>query len=257
MMNTNQNWNASLYDSNHQFVSDKGQSLVDFLSPVEGHNILDLGCGTGDLAMVLTSRGARVTAIDASKDMIDAAIDKYPSINFMVMDASQMAFDHTFNSVFSNAVLHWLINPRPALEKVLAHLEPGGKFVTEFGARGNCHQILTTLFQVMDHEGYAFEPSAFPWYFPTVGEFTCLLEDLGFHVDYAVAFDRPTPLKGPNGLKHWLSMFAGKLLEHIPESHLETIIHKTEKALRPAIYRQGCWYADYRRIRVIAHKPNH
>lgn len=44
-------WNADLYDGNHSFVSKFGSHLLELLSPVEEEQILDIGCGTGDLAI--------------------------------------------------------------------------------------------------------------------------------------------------------------------------------------------------------------
>ena len=49
------------------------QLILSLLGDVSGHEILDVGCGDGDLAVELRRRGAIVTGIDASADMIEAA----------------------------------------------------------------------------------------------------------------------------------------------------------------------------------------
>lgn len=36
----------------------------------------------------------------------------------------------------------------------------------------------------------------FPWYFPSIGEYTSLMEEVGFEVIYAVYFERPSKLLG-------------------------------------------------------------
>lgn len=43
-------WNSSLYDTKHDFVSKYGEDVLQLLDPMTGEKILDLGCGTGDLA---------------------------------------------------------------------------------------------------------------------------------------------------------------------------------------------------------------
>ncbi|MGE7945445.1 class I SAM-dependent methyltransferase [Lysinibacillus sp. NPDC093688] len=56
-------WNALLYDQKHGFVSRLGGSLVDLLAPQKNEDILDVGCGTGDLAHEITALGANVLGV--------------------------------------------------------------------------------------------------------------------------------------------------------------------------------------------------
>ncbi|MEK4497222.1 class I SAM-dependent methyltransferase [Ureibacillus sp. FSL W8-0352] len=53
-------WNPVLYDEQHSFVSKFGSSLIDYLAPKKGENILDVGCGSGDLAQKIANTGASV-----------------------------------------------------------------------------------------------------------------------------------------------------------------------------------------------------
>jgi len=99
-------WNANLYDQKHDFVSKFGGSLVDLLAPQKNEGILDVGCGTGDLALEIAALGANVQGIDASHDMIIAAQQKYPNITFHTMDATALQMTNQFDAVFSNAALH-------------------------------------------------------------------------------------------------------------------------------------------------------
>ena len=72
---------------------------------------------------------------------------------------------------------------------------------------------------------------------------------------YTVHFDRPTQLEdGQNGLKHWLDMFAKTFfLDLSDDQKLEAYGHIEEK-LSPKLLRDGTWFADYVRIRVMATK---
>jgi len=47
--------------------------ILELAGNVAGMSVLDVGCGDGDLALQLWERGAQVTGIDASQEMIDAA----------------------------------------------------------------------------------------------------------------------------------------------------------------------------------------
>ncbi|MFZ5652765.1 MAG: hypothetical protein ACOY4I_18180 [Bacillota bacterium] len=94
-----------------------------------------------------------------------------------------------------------------------------------------------------------------PWYCPSIGEYGTLLEKQGFWVVYAVHFDRPTLLEGgENGMKHWLDMFAGSFIAGFSQSEKDLLYKKIEDRLKPALYKDGNWIADYRRIRVMAVK---
>src|SRR5437762_3467827 len=62
----NTEWNASLYDQMHSFVSEYGKSLFSVLDPQPGERILDLGCGTGQLAHTISEAGAQVIGIDSA-----------------------------------------------------------------------------------------------------------------------------------------------------------------------------------------------
>ena len=62
-------WNAQLYDQQHDFVPAGGEHLLGLLPDGLGFAV-DLGCGTGALTGPLTAKAARVVGIDASPDMI-------------------------------------------------------------------------------------------------------------------------------------------------------------------------------------------
>jgi len=95
----------------------------------------------------------------------------------------------------------------------------------------------------------------FPWYFPSVGEYTSLLEGQGFRVVLASHFDRPTLMPvGDSGLRHWLDSFASPFFSGLTERDIDEVCQAVSERLRPTLYRDGQWYVDYKRIRVIAQK---
>ena len=59
-------WNPILYDQKHAFVSNYGRDLIELLDPKPKEKILDLGCGTGDLANTLFKRKSDVVGVDQS-----------------------------------------------------------------------------------------------------------------------------------------------------------------------------------------------
>ena len=71
---------------------------------------------------------------------------------------------------------------------------------------------------------------------------------------YATLFDRPTPLKGEDGLYDWLNMFIKTPFAGLSEADREEILRETAARLRDRLYRDGTWYSDYVRIRCKAVK---
>ncbi|WP_078552039.1 class I SAM-dependent methyltransferase [Bacillus alkalicellulosilyticus] len=259
-MNLNQStkdkWDAQLYDGKHSFVSKHGNSVVELLNPKKGERILDLGCGTGDLANALFERGVDVVGVDHSARMVNQAIDKYPHIRFIVQDATKLEFQSEFDAVFSNATLHWVKPPLKALQGIYQSLKPGGRFVAEFGGKGNIETLSNEIRNQIEEAGFDFTKEQFPWYFPSIAEYTNLMEMIGFKVAFAQHFERPTRLEGENGLRNWIEMFGSQLFEGIPEERKKDIILKVEKNVKDTLYQDGNWFADYKRIRVIGLKQS-
>lgn len=252
--NSHDQWNANLYDSKHSFVSDFGADVLDLLAPQKGEHILDLGCGTGDLANKLYERGVKVVGVDKSENMIKQAQDKYPNIEFLTYDALNLPYKNTFDAVFSNAVLHWIKQPKAALENIYRCLLAGGRFVAEFGGKGNVQMITEEVKNVFDELGLTYNEEQFPWFFPSIGEYTSLMEEAGFHVTYAYHFERPTKLDGADGLKNWLKMFGNSMFTGLDDDATTNVIENVENNLKNSMLIGGNWIADYKRLRVIGLK---
>ena len=245
-------WDASRYDDAYSFVWKHGASLIERLAPTAGERILDLGCGTGHLTAEIAARGAEVVGIDRSPEMIATARQNYPRLRFEVADAEHVRFDEPFDAVFSNAAIHWMKDQRAVAASIWQALKSGGRLVAEFGGQGNIHSIETALRGAIRQAGYAVSDAAY-YYFPSLGEYATLLEGVGFTVTFALWFERPTPLEGgAAGLRDWLTVFTDHFMKDVPADRREEIIHAVEEELRPELFRDGIWYADYRRLRVAA-----
>ncbi|MFT3825103.1 MAG: class I SAM-dependent methyltransferase [Chitinophagaceae bacterium] len=247
-------WNANLYDTKHDFVSQYGEDVLGWLQPQKDERILDLGCGTGQLAYAISEYGAEVVGIDNSPEMIARAKQAYPSVQFEIKDATGFSFQQPFDAVFSNATLHWIQEQQQTLKCVYNSLKPGGRFVLEMGARHNVESICNAIVQAMDEEGLADLLSADFWFFPSVSEYTALLEQQGFTVASVINFKRETALKGEEGMRNWITMFGSFFFKHITTEQAEKVTARAVELLRPQHYWEDTWYADYVRLRIKAVK---
>jgi ubiquinone/menaquinone biosynthesis C-methylase UbiE len=248
---TKDNWDASRYDESHGFVSKYGEDLIDLLAPQKGESILDVGCGTGDLVNSLSELECSVIGIDKSTNMIQQARTKYPTIPFHVMDVLELDYKNEFDAVFSNATLHWVKQPKDALQAIYNALKNGGRFVAEFGGQGNVAMITDEIRQQFKRKGIQYES---PWYFPSIGQYTSLMEEVGFRVTLAVHYERSTLLEGERGMRNWIEMFGTSLFESEPLDRKNDIITEVEKNLKGSMCKDNQWIADYKRIRVIGYK---
>lgn len=252
---TQSSWNTTLYQEKHAFVWQYGSSLLELLAAKPGERILDLGCGTGQLTEKIAQTGANVEGIDSSPAMIATALQNYPHLHFRVADAINFQVDQLFDAVFSNAVLHWIKQPDAAIYCIREALKVGGRFVAEFGGKGNVQAIFQALCTALREMGHPSPEALSPWYYPSIGEYATRLEERGFDVTTAVLFERPTPLEGGDaGIANWLEMFANGFLSGLSDRERIQVIKSVEKSLQPILYRDGKWFADYRRIRVVAIK---
>ena len=251
------NWNPDLYDNKHDFVFKSGEEIVKLLNPGKNETILDIGSGTGDLTKKIAELCGKVTGIDNSQEMIQSAQKKHPEISFILADARDFRLNVKFDAIFSNAVLHWIPQPDIMIQNANRHLKTGGRYVVEFGGKGCNYLIINTLKKQLDIEGLDYPGIESMLYFPSISQYTTLLENNGFEVNFAVLFDRPTELKGGfSGLNDFIEMFFNWLFQHVSNSEKSTIINRTIDILKPQIFNSTSWVADYRRIRIVAHKKN-
>lgn len=178
-------WDTKLYDTKHAFVSHLGAELVELLAPQRGECILDLGCGTGYLTDKISTSEAEAVGIDSAPAMIEQARANYLDLKFEVADGRNLQFTEQFDGVFSNAVLHWITEPEKAIAGVWHALKPGGRFVAEFGGKGNVKLIISALNNAIQSAGYP-AINLNPWYFPSIGEYGTLLEKQGLQLIYAI-----------------------------------------------------------------------
>jgi ubiquinone/menaquinone biosynthesis C-methylase UbiE len=99
------------------------------IKPKTAIKILDIGCGTGKLALYLREEtGCEVIGIDPARANVEKARLKSSSVTFTVQSAEGMTFeDKTFDFAVSLKALHEIPNPQEALQESKRVLKEGGK----------------------------------------------------------------------------------------------------------------------------------
>ena len=100
-----------------------------------GSNILEAGCGTGQMSIVLSRYARQIYGIDLSKgSLIEAKqfinSNDIKSVHLFRMNIFKLFFEeNTFDVIISNGVLHHTYNPKLAFSKLVRVLKPGGIIV--------------------------------------------------------------------------------------------------------------------------------
>jgi demethylmenaquinone methyltransferase/2-methoxy-6-polyprenyl-1,4-benzoquinol methylase len=120
-------------------------ALVKMAAVKTGDRALDVGCGTGDIALALRRRGAEVTGLDFSPAMLEIARRRAQKGNvstparFIQGDAQHLPFeDNAFDIVTAGYALRNLSSWEDGLEEMRRVARPGGRLlVLDFGKPDN------------------------------------------------------------------------------------------------------------------------
>lgn len=118
------------------------ERLLDSWIPSEPVDVLDVGCGTGSLSLLLARSGHRVTGVDLAPRMVEQARRKLAGAGlparFAVGDAAAPPTGaERFDLVLSRHLLWTLPDPGAALREWVGRLRPGGRLVL---IEGRWHQ---------------------------------------------------------------------------------------------------------------------
>jgi trans-aconitate 2-methyltransferase len=121
-------WDASDY---LRFGDERTRPSVDLVARIDVSSparIIDLGCGPGNSTRVLHERWpeARITGLDSSPEMIEAARESGSRTEWVLGDAASWRAEEPFDVVFSNAALQWMPDHAALVRRLLDQVAQGG-----------------------------------------------------------------------------------------------------------------------------------
>src|SRR6266536_2041574 len=114
-----------------KFADHRLRPAIDLLNRIdaaEPAEVVDLGAGAGNVTRLLKLRwpGARITGVDASKEMLEKAAAAAPEIAWQLADLGTWRPGRPVDIIYSNAALHWLEGHDKLFPALFSSLAPGG-----------------------------------------------------------------------------------------------------------------------------------
>ncbi|PID05770.1 MULTISPECIES: class I SAM-dependent methyltransferase [unclassified Sporosarcina] len=157
---------ASIYDElMNDIPYDAYVELLDLASAgVSGKKVLDIGCGTGLLSAMLAKKGAHVTGIDLSSDMLEVASHRAQSfsldIQFIEQPMQQLDVEDTFDAaIISIDSLNYVIKQQDVIEtfrRIYGALATGGVLLFDVHSLYKMDEIFLEGPFVFDNQRIAY-----------------------------------------------------------------------------------------------------
>jgi SAM-dependent methyltransferase len=101
--------------------------VLDRLGVGSGTRLIDIGCGSGYAAAMAATRGASVTGIDITPELIAIARERVPQARFTVAAMDELPFDdESFDAAVGFNAFQFADDPAGALREAARVVQPGG-----------------------------------------------------------------------------------------------------------------------------------
>ena len=221
---------AEMYDkvSKYQYIN--GLAFVKKLNISSRHKVLDVGCGTGRLALKLADKVDHIIGIDPSSQRVEVARRKLTKLNTKNVTFELGSSDDigrygkdVFDVVYMNAVFHWINDKEDGLNNIYRALKPGGKLGICTADKEHPFTTKMILNEVLSKAGIMDEglESNAP---VNIIELDSLLRKLGFRVIEISPKRNPRYFETPAKCLEYVEASAfGNFLGHTPASIREKL----------------------------------
>ena len=187
-------WDASTYDRISDAQESWGQEIIEYRKWKGNEVVLDAGCGSGRTTKILSMKvpEGKIIAVDSDLSMIRLAKEnlvKFSNIEFIQIDISEIELEEKVDVVFSNAVLHWILNHKKVFERFWQILNSDGQLLIQCGGYGNLAKTLSIINKVSKSKefyNYFYNNNKGQdiwnqtWYFAKKEDTEKILQEIGF-----------------------------------------------------------------------------
>ena len=127
-------WGAGRYETTADRLAPVAQVVLERASPLPGERVLDLGCGTGNAALLAARAGATVTGVDPAPRLLQVARGRAEAegldVDFRPGEAAAIPLsDGSVDVIVSVFAVIFAADPKAAAAEMSRVLSPGGRIV--------------------------------------------------------------------------------------------------------------------------------
>jgi SAM-dependent methyltransferase len=216
-------WGVGRYELIAEQLLPAAQILVDAAGPLEGKTVVDVGCGTGNAALLAAERGATVTGVDPAQRLLDVgaatAAERGLDVTFALGEAADIPLEDDVADVLIS-VFGAIFAPDPpaAAAEIDRVTAPSGRILFAAWVPGGAISQAVRLNRQVVAEIRGQPPSSPPFLWHELEALSGLFEPHGFSVsltEHSLSFRAPSvdEFMRIEGENHPLAIAARPVLE--------------------------------------------
>jgi trans-aconitate 2-methyltransferase len=248
-------WDAATYDRVADPQEAWGREVLSRLHLDGNETVLDAGCGSGRVTLLLAERvpDGRVIGVDAAPSMIELARERLADlgdrVELHVMDLLELELTEPVDAIFSNATFHWILDHERLFRRLFASLVPGGTIEAQCGGEGNVAEWMRAIESAEGDERFRayLRGMSAATNFASVGDTEARLERTGFEVRSVWLENKTVQPSEPRAFVATVGL--AKHLHHLPAGLHEEFIDAILGSMpRPLVL-------EYVRLNISARRP--
>lgn len=258
---------ATKYEDYSSVQRSAGELLLKLLEIGNNDDVLDLGCGVGNLTRKIRKiTKGKVVGIDLSKEMIREAIEKSRNLDiaFEVKSAEELDYKNRFDLIFCNSAFQWFRNPQKVVEDCYTALRKGGRIGLQAPAKSVYSPNFIEAIEKVKEDRRTRDIFAHfrePWFLlETSDEYRKLFEKIGFNV----VFSKMESVKTTHTPEEVFDIFSSGAIAgygnqdsydvKIDEDYIETLKEIVKEAFVEQANNQGEVELTFNRVFLVAIK---
>ena len=256
-------WDADTYHDVSIIQENWADTIIQKRKWTGKENLLDAGCGSGRITKILSKiiTEGKIYAIDNDPNMINKATESLKNIeNVQVIQEDLLHIDSIdisikFDVIFSNAVLHWILDHYRIFKNFYDLLNPKGELLIQCGGYGNLQETISVFNTVKDLPKFSkyFTEWKNDWKFAKPVETENILKMIGYKDIKVYLTEAPAKFDNKNDYSVYLkTVVLGPYLKYLPSEEMKFTFLDTVLSFMEKHHPNLCWKLDYVRLNISA-----